>query len=294
MPSPWWKSYFHFTRRERNGVISLLLLIAVLLSIRICLPGWVKRPEDPKEDQNLMAAWEQYKNDHKVQHPGKSPVTPTTASLFRFDPNTIDSADCLRLGLRPVTTRMLLNWRRSGKVFHNREDLKPLYTLKPEEYQRLEPYIEINPMYARQTYPAYSRIAPLPSSFDLNTADSSMLVRLNGIGPVLAHKIVEKRKALGGYLRHEQLKDIYPFPDTTFSMLRERLTIRPELVRKLKLNSCGLEELRAHPDIGEKMAKNILIYREGLQRFDNIEQLRQVPLMNEEIYRKIAPYFTLD
>ena len=39
---------------------------------------------------------------------------------------------------------------------------------------------------------------------------------------------------------------------------------------------------------------NIILYRNALKRFDNITQLRQVPLMNEEIYRKIAPYLVVD
>ena len=77
-------------------------------------------------------------------------------------------------------------------------------------------------------------------------------------------------------------------------MLSQRLRIAPESVRKLSLNSAGLEELSSHPYIGEKMANNILLYRQGLGRFHDIAQLRQVPLMNEEIYRKIAPYFELD
>jgi type II secretory pathway component PulK len=42
------------------------------------------------------------------------------------------------------------------------------------------------------------------------------------------------------------------------------------------------------------MAKNIVLYRNALKYFDNITQLRQVPLMNEENYRKIAPYISIE
>jgi DNA uptake protein ComE-like DNA-binding protein len=42
------------------------------------------------------------------------------------------------------------------------------------------------------------------------------------------------------------------------------------------------------------MAKNILLLRKGLNKYENIGQLRQVPLMNEEKYRKIAAYCTID
>jgi len=99
---------------------------------------------------------------------------------------------------------------------------------------------------------------------------------------------------LGGYLKHEQLLEVYKFNDTTFAMLRQKLFIRPEAIKKININTSTVEQLQAHPYIGEKMAKNILLLRNGMKRFENIQQLRQVPLMNEEIYRKIAPYLVVD
>ena len=74
-------------------------------------------------------------------------------------------------------------------------------------------------------------------------------------------------------------------------MLKDKLLIKAEQVKRLSLNQSSFEQLKTHPYIGEKTAKNILLYREGLGKFEKVEQLRQVPLMNEEIYRKIAPYF---
>jgi DNA uptake protein ComE-like DNA-binding protein len=77
-------------------------------------------------------------------------------------------------------------------------------------------------------------------------------------------------------------------------MLRKKLAINPRSVKKLKLNTASLRELAAHPYIGKEMAEGIIMLREGSKRYDNIEQLRQVPLMNAEKYRKIAPYFVLE
>jgi DNA uptake protein ComE-like DNA-binding protein len=85
--------------------------------------------------------------------------------------------------------------------------------------------------------------------------------------------------------------EVYRFSDTVFKMMKEKLVIKMEQVHKLSLNQSTFEQLKAHPYIGEKTAKNILLLREGLGKFEKVEQLRQVPLMNEEIYRKIAPYF---
>jgi DNA uptake protein ComE-like DNA-binding protein len=292
------RSFTGFTTREKTGLIGLLLMLLLLLCIR-CLMHYAARPAaDAKEQARLEAAWIAFREKHKVTET-ETDVAETdataTATLFYFDPNTLDSEGFRRLGLTAKTTRLLLNWRRKGKHFYAKEDLKPLYTLTPEAYARLEPYIAIaatTPPW--QSHSFQNNYAPLPATIDLNRTDSAMLVRLNGIGPTLAHKIVERRKALGGYLRYEQLMEVYRFSDTVFAMLKGKLVIDAGAVKKLSLNNANFDQLKMHPYIGERTARNIILFREGLKRFENIEQLRQVPLMNEEIYRKIAPYFVLE
>lgn len=285
-------SFFSFSRPERTGIVFFLSLILSLVLLWRCMQYLVRPDFTEEKQQDLLARW----NAVKVREQNNAaPIAYGSAVLFPFDPNTIDSAGILRLGLSPRIAKGWLNWRRHGKKFYEKEDLKPLYNLSAEDYARLEPYIAIHTE-RPAPYPGFerSRYEPLPASINLNTADSALLVRLNGIGPVLAHKIVERRKLLGGFLNHEQLLEIYRFPDTTFRMLREKLVIDRKEIRLIHLNTAGLEELQRHPYIGEKTARNIVLYRDGLKRFDNMEQLRQVPLMNEEIYRRIAPYFVID
>lgn len=293
----WLKSYFSSSTLERRGIVALLVLLFVLVLAYMNLPYLINAPK-PQTDPALTAAF----RDYIAQQPTRNnyglldrfdTTNLANAALFPFDPNTLDSTGFLRLGLRPKTVRMLLNWRRKGKIFYKKEDLKPLYTLKQKEYETLEPYINITSVSRHSRYAPFQQ-APLPDKIDLNTTDSATIVRLNGIGPTLAHKIIKQRNALGGFVKHEQLAEIYRFPDTTFGMLRQRLVIDLQKVKRFKLNAVSLEELKAHPYLGDEVAKNIIIFRDGLKRYDNIEQLRQVPLMNEEIYRKIAPYFIID
>lgn len=284
-------SFFSFSRLERMGIFALLSLIGMLFVAWRGMQYFVHPDFSDAEEQRLLTLWKDYQARHMAL-----PETSPAVTLSPFDPNTIDSIGMLRLGLAPRVAKGWLNWRRHGKKFYAAEDLKPLYNLSPEDYQRLEPYIVIS-LERPGAYPRFDqdrRYAPLPATINLNTADSALLVRLNGIGPVLAHRIVEKRALLGGFISHKQLLELYPFPDSTFHMLCDKLEIRPEDIRKIPVNTAGIETLQRHPYIGEKTARNILQYREGLRRFENIEQLRQVPLMNEEIYRRIAPYLVID
>lgn len=290
-------SFTGFSTREKIGITGLLAVLLALLTVRFYLQCRPAADSNPPEQAKLEAAWAAFREKHRAtDRPDIAGAdAAATAVLFPFDPNTLDSNGLRRLGLAAKTTHLLLNWRRKGKHFYAKEDLKPLYTLTPEAYSRLEPYISIAATAPPwQPHGFHNNYEPVPATIDLNRTDSAMLVRLNGIGPTLAHKIVERRKALGGFLRHEQLLEVYRFNDTTFKMLKEKLVIDVNAVKKLSLNNADFDQLKAHPYIGEKTARNIILYREGLKRFENIEQLRQVPLMNEEIYRKIAPYFVVE
>ena len=46
-------------------------------------------------------------------------------------------------------------------------------------------------------------------NMDLNTADSTTLMALKGIGPVFSVRIVKYRELLGGYYETAQLQEVY-------------------------------------------------------------------------------------
>lgn len=292
------QAYTHLSRLERMGMVALSVLFLLLFTIWQTMQWWLPVPgEDKAEQEKLALAYQRFMKTagEDSNNPEPATVAISEGKLFPFDPNTLDSPGFRRLGLSAKVVKGLMNWRRHGKKFYKKEDLKPLYNLSPDDYARLEPFISINLPEPHRTFTnSYTKLPPLPATLDLNTTDSATLVRLNGIGPTLAHKIIEKRKLLGGYLRHEQLSEIYKFSDSTLTMLRQKLIIRPEAVVKIKVNTATVEQLQMHPYIGEKTAKNIVLYRNALKHFDNMQQLRQVPLMNEEIYRKIAPYLVIE
>jgi len=293
-------AYTSFSRLERLGLAALSILLLLLIITWQTMSWWLpQEPENKMEQQQLAAAYRDFYNHYAVKETADEAIEETDVAvvLFPFDPNTLDSIGFRKLGMNARAVKGLMNWRRHGKKFYKKEDLQPLYNLSAEEYARLEPYITISTN-TRETGRGYNntyvKLPPLPATLDLNTTDSATLVRLNGIGPTLAHKIIERRKLLGGYLRHEQLLEVYKFSDSTLTMLRQRLVIRDAAVHKIPVNKATIEQLQAHPYIGEKMAKNIVLYRNALKYFDNITQLRQVPLMNEENYRKIAPYISIE
>ncbi len=295
------RDYFRFSRTERWGVIALSGLLVGLIVYRAAVHRWAKPDFDAAKEKEFSVAWDVYKRDYAKPAAGgryaqaeEGPAPPV--ELFAFDPNSLDSAGFRRLGLSARATKGLMNWRRKGKVFYRPEDLEPLYNLPPETYASIKPYIRISAVrgsgnrYGNSNGFGGWRNDPLPAVIDLNTTDAAMLVRLNGIGQTLADKIIARRTALGGFVKHEQLLEVYRFPDTTYAMLKEKLRIRPEVVRRLNINTATEAQLAAHPYIGAKVAPNIILLRDGLKGYKSVDDLKQVPLMTADLFRKIAPY----
>ena len=62
---------------------------------------------------------------------------------------------------------------------------------------------------------------------DLNAADSTTLISLNGIGPVTAHKIIQRRKMAGPFKNFDELLEIRHFPKAVFAALKQQLKPLP-------------------------------------------------------------------
>lgn len=54
---------------------------------------------------------------------------------------------------------------------------------------------------------------------ELNSADTTELKQLRGIGSKLSQRIVKYRKKIGGFTRKEQLKDIYGLSEETYQLI---------------------------------------------------------------------------
>lgn len=190
------------------GIAVLLIAIILLIVCKATMHLWVNPDFNDAAQKALAAKWEAHKNNVvPISERIRTAESIATPQLFAFDPNTVSPPQLKQLGLSEKTISIFLNWRNKGKHFYKKEDFKALYTLSEADYNRLAPYITIK----------INRIS-------LNTADSASLVALPGIGPKLAHKILEYKKEIGSYTSIEQLKDVYHFSDTTFNTLKDRLT----------------------------------------------------------------------
>ncbi len=131
-------------------------------------------------------------------------------------------------------------------------------------------------------------------TFEVNTADSADLVSLPGIGPTLASRIIKYREGLGGFITLNQLTEVYGFKEDLLFDLKERLTITPSTNAVFDLNEVDYKTLSAHPYFKFTLSKAILNYRKQHGKFKSLEELKEIKIINDSIFERIAIYLTIN
>jgi DNA uptake protein ComE-like DNA-binding protein len=130
----------------------------------------------------------------------------------------------------------------------------------------------------------------------VNTADTTALIDLPGIGPAFARGIVKYRDRLGGYRSMEQLAEVYVLRDKPDALVRlnELLVLDTLMVVRIPINTCEVEQLAAHPYAGWKVAKALMAYRAQHGPFRTVADIRGCALIDEAVFRKLAPYLRVE
>ncbi|ARK11540.1 helix-hairpin-helix domain-containing protein [Fibrella sp. ES10-3-2-2] len=237
------------------------------------------------------------------------------AKPFPFDPNTVSVAGWQQLGLPRWMAERIDKYRSKGGQFRKKEDLLKIYDFPPDVYESLEPYIQLPTNASRlagsgandtqreagatglsspapATAPARERyVKPVIQPFDINTADTTQLIALKGIGSKLAARIVQYRDGLGGFLSPQQYTEIYGLDSINLAELTLYAKVQSS-VRKIPINTASAGDLDRLPYLSRRQAEVIVNYRTQHGGFSTPEALKAVKVLSARTIEQIAPYLT--
>lgn len=125
---------------------------------------------------------------------------------------------------------------------------------------------------------------------DLNTADTSILKKIPGIGSVISRNIVNYRNRLGGFYNTAQLLEVQ-YVDST---LLKWFEVKSNIFRKIRINKAGIDELRSHPYMDFYKAKAIIDFRRKRGSIDGMSQISMFEEFSEEDIDKLSHYFSFE
>ena len=286
------REFFYLQKSDRKVILALLTVIVIALGI-ILFTG------SPSTSSISGTS----RDSSHVRNVSNSSLPTRQVERFFFDPNTADSAQLRRLGLQTWQIRNIYKYRAAGGIYREKTDFARLYGLTVKEYRELEPYIRISSDYlpaATLVKESASATAKQDTTFVhhypqkiaetahvvLNTADTTELMTVPGIGPYFARKIVQYGQRLGGYVNVDQLDEIENFPAES----KRFLVVEGATPQKLNVNKLTLNELKRHPYINFYQAKDITDYRRLHGPLHSLNDLRLSRDFPPEVITRLLPY----
>ncbi len=225
-------------------------------------------------------------------------------SRFLFDPNKADSAELVSLGLSSYASSNIVKYRKGGGVFYDSYDLAKIYGIDTVVFNEILPYIQIDTLalakrftsfyYEGERKNTYPEKFQLDTVIELNTSDSTLLMRIPGIGRGFAYKILSYRDRLGGYYSKVQIKEIEGVNDSVYSSWEKWLRVDSSLVRPLHINELSLTRLYRHPYIDFYQAKVIKSLCREYGHIDGWEQFYLLDEFAEKDFERLSPYVDFD
>lgn len=136
----------------------------------------------------------------------------------------------------------------------------------------------------RATYP---KKLPVGTIVDANSADTTLLKQIPGIGSYYASRIVAYRESLGGFVNARQVEEIDGLPHSIASWFR----VSPsQSVRRIKINSADFKTLVHHPYLTYEQTKAIVNRRKQVMRLKSWDDLRTCSEFSEADIARLTPY----
>ena len=261
------KNFFSFTKQERHGIITFLIVSAIAISTFRFWPYTKSQPPQIINDYyfDTLSGIETnagYTDDiSDLMDDTRERSKSIKKQKFLFNPNDISFDSLLLLGFSKFGAKSLVNYVSKGGVIYSKEKFKNIYGIDPKIIDELDGMI---------TYPERKSYQPEKQNtpeklivkestkpikiIELNSADSTELVTIKGIGPFTAFKILQMRKRTGGFLSIDQLIELKVMSDSMFQNIKNQITINPELIKKININAADYKTFVTHPYFSSETA----------------------------------------
>lgn len=303
------REYFTFTRSEKNGILILLFIIIVLVVILQVADLFFKREKVDytsfeNEINEFISSVNTQKSDSVVSDNNCDTIK---FEYFSFNPNTVSEYDLHKLGFSTKLIKTFANFRNKGGKFYDKDDVKKIYGMTDSLFVKIQPYIEIsekptnkftenkgndksNNSLQKTIYPENKFPQKTKTAIDINNADTTVLCTLPGIGSGYAKRIIKYRDLLGGFVKKEQLLEVFGFTPEMYSKIENLLLIDQSVVKKINLNKAEWKQLIKHPYFPKDVTNKILEYRKIQGKIQNIQEVVQNKMITQEQADKIKSY----
>lgn len=145
-------------------------------------------------------------------------------------------------------------------------------------------------------YTPYPRTEKYPEGtrVELNSADTTILKKVPGIGSAFARRIVKYRNLLGGFYNINQLAEVYGIDEERYTALKPWFTTDTSHIQKLRVNLLPADSLSKHPYISYRQARTIEQLRKQKSRLSGWENLLLIEEFTVPDRERLTPYLSFE
>jgi len=280
------RPYFSFTKKEQTGIV----LLGCICLLFIFLPFFFPKKELQLSDITLSTGLQKLEAD-AGNIPGKPELyfSETKHELFSFNPNTLDVAGWMRLGLHEKLAQRIINYRNKGGRFYKPSDIKKIWGMSAEKADELIPYVLL-PDTEIKKEPARTPVVLI----DINKADQDAWKTLPGIGETLSTRIIKYRNQSGGFARIEELQQVFGLSDSSFLLIRPFLRLNDATIPKLLLNRASVHQIVQKTGISMSFAQSVVKRRLEKGNYTEWTELEELQGMTKEMLLLLQRVFYLE
>jgi len=290
------KNFFNISATDQRGIWFLLTILIIVQTTRYILPFYFNDHLLPSE-QELVYLDEWQKSLKKVTQDNPAYYSSKVENklilpLELFNPNDYLQEDWEKLGFTEKQASSIIKFKNAIHGFKKPKDISKLYCVPKDYFNQLEPFINLprgDEKFIQKISEA-TKSQKSVSIIELNSADSLELLKIRGIGPYWAKRILRFRNQWGGFYQKEQLLNIKGFPDSLYQLVNEKVSVDSMKVERIPINSISLEELNKHPIGWYGVAKTIVNYRDQHGPFQAFSDFKKLYALKPEKIELLVHY----
>jgi competence protein ComEA len=135
---------------------------------------------------------------------------------------------------------------------------------------------------------------PAGTVVELNSADTTVLKKVPGIGSSFAKRIVRYREMLGGFYCVDQLAEVYGMDEERFAAIVPWFKVDASAITKQKVNGFSWNPFPKHPYLSYPQKKILIKMVEQKGRLKGWEEIELLEEFTPQDRERLEPYLSFE
>jgi DNA uptake protein ComE-like DNA-binding protein len=204
--------FFNFSKAQQSAIVFLFFII-IILQLAYFFIDFQPKASIPS------ATIQQWLSQQAIIDAKRQVLYQNKDKIYPFNPNFITDYKGYKLGMSTTEIDRLLAFRKQNKFVNSPQEFQDVTKISDNLLQKIGPYFKfpdwVKNKKAQETKTFFKQKETV-IEVNINTASKDDLIKINGIGEVLASRILDQREKLGAFVSQEQFDEIWGLSPEVF------------------------------------------------------------------------------